>query len=245
MNICIIHSAADKAHFSRRGLLLGRLSYAARKNTLMSEKLSPDARGDVMILSANDIGEHITPAIYDECRRRGYESVFLDADEDMRGAYHALSEVSESLSRRTLSVFCPLCLADVCQSAIPVAEAALSGGVLSEYIEQLMREHRRLALSVPRIMTQFTMPVQNASGYSLSRRELSRIIDMHDAKVHYSPQMMVNYCIYSSAPEQACFVLFDDARTISEKLRLARRMGITDVFLTYREIADIADDIVF
>lgn len=245
MNVCMIHSAEENVISRGRNFFRGRLSYVAEENTLFSEKLSPDTHGDVMILSANKMGKHISPVIYDECRRRNYSAVFLDADNVTRDVLEALSEVSSSLSRRGLSVFCPLEFLKVCPTAVPVAEASISGGVLSEHLKYLTSKHKHLALSIPRMTAEFSMPAYDTSGRELSRKELSRIIDTYDADVFFSPQMVVNYFIYSPAPENCSFVLFDDAHTITEKLRLAKRLGISDVFITYREISDIAQDIIF
>lgn len=246
MNICIIHSAEERSPFSRRGFYSALLSYKANGNSLLAENIPSDTYGDIMIISADNIGEHITPAIYDECRRREYHAVFLDADEKNYGISQALSSVSESLTRRGVSVFCPLSFSDICPKAIPVAEAAASGGVLSEYISHLTKKHKRLALAIPLTCAAFSMPVTSScAGQTLSQRELRRIKDTYSAKPFFSPQMLVNYFIYSPAHSECRFVLFDDARTVSEKIRLAKRAGVSDIFLTYREIADIADDISF
>lgn len=245
MNICMVYSAADGCSVTGRNILRGRLSYIAQGNTLMSEKLPSDARGDVMFISMQNAGEHIAPAIYDECRRRRYTAVFLDADEPEGELSRILSDISASLTRRRLRVFCPLEFSLCCPYATPVAEAAISGGNISEYLGQLLSSHKRLALSIPRIAADFTMPQESASGRQLTLRELSRIRDMHDATAHYSPQMLVNYFIYPNNSGGCNFILFDDAHTLSEKIRLAKKLGISDAFITYREISDIADDIMF
>ena len=89
------------------------------------------------------------------------------------------------------------------------------------------------------------MPLAASSGNELSQRELSRLRDMHDADVFFSPAMLSNYFIYSPSPHEAGFVLFDDGHTLTEKLRLAKKLGVSDVFLRYCELSDIADDIWF
>ncbi len=245
LNICVLRTASDVGTEIHRKEKTGLLSYYARGNVLMSEGLSPEVRGDVMVISADGMDTHITPAIYDECRRRTFSSVFLDADEENRKVADILAEVSESLSRRGISVFCPLGFCDTVCTATPVAECAVSGGELSEYLAYLVRSHRRLALSIPRRCTEFSMPVFTPSGHSLSERECKALIERYGEKPHYSPQLAANYFIFSPENNKAHFVLFDDARTISEKIRIARRLGISDVFLAYREISDIYDDIMF
>ena len=244
MDIYVIYSA-DEYMTTHRRTQCAFLSYIARHNTLLSEKLPEDARGGMMIVASNDIGEHIAPVIYDECRKRRYSAVFLDADEDAADVGNALGEVSASLSRRGLTVFCPISFADFCESAIPVAEAAVSGGELEEHISLLTRRNRQLALSIPRICAKIKMPMTDNSTTAISRREAEALADRYDASPHFSPQLVTNYFLYSPAPHECSYVLFDDSRSISQKLRLAKHLGVSSVFLTYREIADIAREIAF
>lgn len=245
MNIYILRSVAELGHTTHRKEKCGLLSYYARGNTLMCEKLSPETPADVLVISSDGADIHITPSIYDECRRRTCRSVFLDANEENLACAGILGEISASLSRRGISVFCPLAFAENCSDATPVAEGSVSGGELSEYLAYLLRTHRRLALSIPRRCTEFSMPVFSSSGRDLSARELRNLRDRYDAQCFFSPQLVSNYFIYSPEPNTSGFVLYDDARTISEKIRLARRLGIENIFLAYREIADIFEDIMF
>lgn len=245
MNIHILRTATELELTTHRKEKRGLLSYYARGNTLMCEKLSPEVTGDVLVVASDGADIHITPSIYDECRRRSCRSVFLDANEENLSCAGTLGEISSSLSRRGISVFCPLVFAESCPDATPVAECAVSGGELSEYLAYLLRNHRRLALSVSRRCAEFSMPVFSPSGRELSERELRNLRDRYNAQCFYSPQLVSDYFIFSSEQDSAGFVLYDDARTISEKLRLARRLGVENVFLAYHEIADIFEDILF
>lgn len=245
LNIHILRTATELELTTHRKEKRGLLSYYARGNTLMCEKLSPEVTGDVLVVASDGADIHITPSIYDECRRRSCRSVFLDANEENLSCAGTLGEISSSLSRRGISVFCPLVFAESCPDATPVAECAVSGGELSEYLAYLLRNHRRLALSVSRRCAEFSMPVFSPSGRELSERELRNLRDRYNAQCFYSPQLVSDYLIFSSEQDSAGFVLYDDARTISEKLRLARRLGVENVFLAYHEIADIFEDILF
>lgn len=244
MNIYMIYSAKEQIAKNSK-LLCGIHSYVAHGNTVMSEKLPSDLCGNIMIISAQNAGEHISPAVYDECRKRKFTSVFLDAEEPCENNIRAFCEISESLSRRGLRVFCPIAFEEFCPQAIPVADTCISGGVLSEYLKSLTVGRKRLALSLPRMCASFPMPPEDSCGNALSPRELSRLRDMHDAEVFFSPAMLLNYFIYSPSPRDAGFVLFDDGHTVTEKLRLAKKLGVSDVFLRYCELSDIADDIWF
>lgn len=241
MNIYAIHSGGEEASLPR-GILHGRLSYIARGNALRAEKLASGTSGDIMVLNAEEAGEHVTAAIFDECRRREYTGVFLDATKACKNAT-ALGEISASLSRRGLRTFCPLEICDLCPAAIPVAEGCVSGGSISEYFSHLAHGRGALAFSIPRLCTRFLMPAYKADGEEIPLRKARQLMNMFDATPHYSPQMMTNYFIYSTSREGASYVLFDDARSISERIKLAKQLGATDVFLSYPEVSDIIDDL--
>lgn len=241
----IIYSAAEADDAERLHLRKGRLSYIADGSRLLSERLPTAASGDIMIVSMEHGDIHIAPALYDECRRRGYTGVFLDLDgPPTKAGAELLGGVCESLARRVGQVYVPEVYAEFCARATPVASCAVSGGLLTEYLERLVREHRHLALAIPRIMADFSMPSDSPIGHQLTSRELSQLQNRFDADIYYSPQMLTNYFTYSAAPAQCRFVLFDDARSISEKIKLSKSFGISDIFLSYREIHDIAEDII-
>lgn len=243
MNIFVIYSANEKFPFFGNTFKKAHLSYAARGNVLMSEK-NVESDGGVMIVSMDNADSHIAASIYDEYRARRFSGVFLDSDLTPSGkSAEIMSETVSALSRRTEKIFVPLAFAEACRDAVPVAAADISGGVLSEYLEMLLREHKRLALAVPRTVSRFKMPAENPTGERLSLSEFRSLCERFGAGGFFSPQMIVNYFTYPTPDDGCGFVLFDDAKTITEKVRLAMRLGIEDVFLTLREIADIADDI--
>ncbi len=242
----IIYRAAEATGAERLPLLRGRLSYIAEGSRLLAEKLPDGALGDMMIVASENGDEHIAAAIYDEYRRRKYSSVFLDIDgHPSAEAQVMLDNVAEALVRRVGRVFIPEIFSEYCTCATPVATCAVTGGIITEYLERIVGAHRRLAVSIPRISADFSMPSDCARGHELTRAEVLQIKNRYDCDVYYSPQMMTNYFTYSPARGECRFVLFDDARSISEKIKLAKSFGISDIFLSWREISDIADDIIF
>ncbi len=242
----IIYSASEASCAERIPLRRGRLSYIADGSRLLSEKLPSGASGDMMIVAMERGDEHIAAAIYDEYRRRRYSSVFLDVDARPTGALQVmLDSVAESLTRRVNRVFIPEIFSEYCNSATPVTTCAVSGGLITEYLERLVGEHRNLAVSIPRITADFSMPSDRADGHELTRTQLLQLKNRFDCDIYYSPQMMTNYFTYSPSRGECRFVLFDDARSISEKIKLAKSFGISDIFLSWREISDIAHDIIF
>ncbi|MBR5542520.1 MAG: hypothetical protein IKU65_00275 [Oscillospiraceae bacterium] len=220
-------------------LLSGLFSYIAEEDKLFSEKIIPQRKADIMLVSAKNIGEGIVPAILEECRRFGFRGVFLDAE----GAPGAIDAVSSALFRAGLSVFCPLAFSSLCPDATLVAEGAVSGGDFSEYIETLLSRNQKLALSIPRRFYKFDMASAGIS--EISAKEKRQLLETYDAEVFYSPQMLTNYFIFSGAESSGSFVLFDDARSVSDKIRLSKKLGVSYIFLMWNEISDIVSDIFF
>lgn len=131
----------------------------------------------------------------------------------------------------------------VFEKAMP--SACVSGGEISEYLQSLARKGKTREIFIPRLIRRFAMPAETADGEDIPLTELSALLWQTDAKSFYSPQMMLNYSVFRDAASEIGFVLFDDARSISEKLRLAKRLGFEKAILAYRSIFDIIGDIMF
>lgn len=129
------------------------------------------------------------------------------------------------------------------ESSLP--SVCVSGGDIAEYLHALSRSDNARAVFIPRIARLFPMPAKDRDGRKIPHEEIKPLILRHDAKPFYSPQMMLNYFIFQKNYDCISFALFDDARSISEKLRLAKRLGFKSAFLAYRSIYDIIGNIFF
>lgn len=129
----------------------------------------------------------------------------------------------------------------VFEEAMPAA--CVSGGDISEYLRNLARNGMTREIFIPRHIRRFSMPSGNADGEKIPLRELSALLWQNDAKIFYSPQMILNYFFFREGASGIGYVLFDDARSISEKLRLAKKLGFENAYLSYHNICDIIRDI--
>lgn len=244
MNIYMLCSGKENAVSCKFPFYVGRFSYVAKGNILLSEKLPHNCFGDMMVISMKNAEEYITPAIYDECRKRGYSSVFLDTDEPPETkSSDVFSKVSASLERRGIRTFCPLAFSEVCPASTPVADGAVTGGVFKNELRRFFKGKRRIAISLSRISAHFDMPASTPSGTYISPKKLAMLADTFGSHIFFSPRLVTNYFLFSGAKEKCSFALMDNDDTISKKLRLAKEIGFSDAFLIYREISDIARDI--
>ena len=244
MNIYMLCSSSENINAFSFPTYIGRFSYIAKGNLLLSEKLCDNTFGDMMVVSMRNAEESVTLPIYDECKKRGYSAVFLDTDELPKSENsNIFSKVSATLEKRGLSTFCPLTFANICPRSVPVADGTITGGFFKDELANFKKKHRRIGISISRIISRFEMPVSDADGVSLSPMEFKRFVQAFDGNIFFSPQLMTNYFLFSSGSNKCEYILFDDADTISKKLRTAKELGFSDAFLVQREISDIARDI--
>ena len=104
---------------------------------------------------------------------------------------------------------------------------------------------RQLVLSAPAahlalegLRMDFTLPAQSGEGHPLSGRELQDLLVRESPSVFFSQDLCARYFTYARDGETH-FVLFDDADTLSQKLRTGGNMGFAAAFLMYPEVQDL------
>ena len=66
--------------------------------------------------------------------------------------------------------------------------------------------------------------------------------EKHPSSVYFSRELMAKYFTYS-AGSGTHFVLFDDAETLRQKVKLAQNLGIQTAFLMFPEISDLVPEL--
>ena len=118
--------------------------------------------------------------------------------------------------------------------AIPLICTAISGGNFVQRLQEAAAGRDRaggLALDVQRLRMDFTLPAQ-------SGLELQDLLDRESPSVFFSQDLCARYFTYARDGETH-FVLFDDADTLSQKLRTGGNMGFAAAFLMYPEVQDL------
>ena len=91
-------------------------------------------------------------------------------------------------------------------------------------------------------MMDFPLPCPSGCGTPLTREELLALREKHPSSVYFSRELMAKYFTYS-AGSGTHFVLFDDAETLRQKVRLAQGLGIQNAFLMFPEISDLLPEL--
>ena len=230
MKICLLYSGRDVPATKKRGFLCGLLSYVVRGDSLYTAKKLPFETADILAISADDISLTVAHAIYNEAKSRNAHGVFLDTFSHFpREAFGTLAVFAPSKNGPT-------------NRTIPVIETALTGGSLTEHIGNAPSQ---FAVSIRRTAQGFSLPAENAFGSTLSFSDLRSLISRYSPDVFFSPELYRKYFIYEDSQRKVNLVLFDDAETISHKLRLAKKHGASHAFLVWNEVSDIFDEIFF
>ena len=87
----------------------------------------------------------------------------------------------------------------------------------------------------------FPLPCPSGIGTPLSREELRCRMP---SVTFFSRELCARYFTYQENGQHH-FVLFDDAETLNQKVRIAREAGFTAAFFTWPEIEDIAPQILW
>ena len=189
-----------------------------------------------------DSPEDLRDAVLRECGRRGYAGALLDFEEPPRRdrtAFVTALAPALSASRRTL--YLPESYASAAPGAVVLLCTAVSGS-FSQYLQEAVAQAGgagRLALDVQRLRMDFRLPARSGEGEPLTGEALAELMERESPAVFFSQDLCARYFTYSRDGE-AHFVLFDDADTLNQKLRLGAGMGFHAAFLMWPEVRDIA-----
>ena len=85
----------------------------------------------------------------------------------------------------------------------------------------------------------FRLPARSGEGDPLSGEALAELMEREKPAVFFSQDLCARYFTYSREGD-AHFVLFDDADTLNQKLRLGAAMGFHAAFFMWPEVRDVA-----
>ena len=233
MQIYLAVTPAEAQEASRFRCSLAHVAYCiGPDSTLLRQNLLLQTRGG--LLSVTDRGapfiaspERLSAAALRECGRRSYRGV-------------GLRHINGAGRQAPGPVYVPESYA-AASGAIPLICTAISGGNFVQRLQEAAAGRDRaggLALDVQRLRMDFTLPAQSGEGRPLSGRELQDLLDRESPSVFFSQDLCARYFTYARDGETH-FVLFDDADTLSQKLRTGGNMGFAAAFLMYPEVQDL------
>lgn len=241
----------DTCRLSISGPTLAHVAYRIGPgNTLLRQNLLLQTKGGLLSVSDwnaayVDDSNALCSAVLRECGRRSYSGAVLDFEAIVRkDLFEFAQQLSVTLAEKHMSLFIPEAYAQRIPQATPLICTALSGGDLTERLEQAITAYpgRRLALDIQRLRMDFTLPARSGEGQPLSESALRTLMETYQPAIFFSHALCTRYFTYTQNAA-AHFVLFDDADTLRQKLRIGSKLGYCAAFFQWPEIHDIAGNL--
>ncbi|MBR0281003.1 MAG: hypothetical protein IJQ81_05335 [Oscillibacter sp.] len=240
-------TAADFREAVGRGRRFVHVAYRIGAASELLRNAPPlQTHGDLMSVSDRDAAtverpEALSGAVVRECLRRGYRGAVLDFEETPRDDLRKFAATLEARLRDNRRVlYVPAPYADAVPDAVALVCTAVSGGNFQEYLREVLRKRggKPIALDVQRLRMDFRLPAPTGEGVPLDSDAFETLRAGKTA--YFSTDLCARYftCTHGG---QAHFVLYDDADTIREKLRIGAALGVETAFLQWPEVKDIAD----
>lgn len=175
----------------------------------------------------------ITKDLLYEANRTQTLGVFADFERMSHISASILREFDRVLHENGIPLYVPIACADVVQHAIITFETSISGGSLSQYIEQLQQTYgeKRLASFIRPVSNDFMVPSDSPDGKPILKAEREDLLRTWGAEPYFSKELCAKYFTYTDAMGEAHFVLFDDGITMLAKLSLLAGFHIDTVFI--------------
>ncbi len=220
-------------------------------SSLLSRNLLVQTRGGLLVLTDQDAPavrqpEALAGAILRECGRRSYSGVILDFEnpptEPLR---HLAASLGRQCTAGRKALYLPEAYASSTEQRTVIVNTAVSGGSFEEHLREVCNRYgggRNVALDIQRLAMSFSLPARTGQGESLTLEALSALLRERQPAVFFSRDLCAKYFTYTQ-DGAASFVLFDDAGTLRQKLKLGQQLGVSAAFFQWPEVRDFAPEL--
>lgn len=112
----------------------------------------------------------------------------------------------------------------------PVLSSAVTGGSFRDYIQEYTTAYRHPAMELELLQHDFALPCESFCGNALSKQAFDDLLSSLHPSCYYSQELCAAYFSYIDPDGGSHFVLYDDERTLTQKLNFAISAGITVYF---------------
>ena len=238
-NLVLVCAGSDAAAAITHGLPLLYLCMGVGADGRLTRLRLP-IRPEGHYLGVSDFGltgtvsAFCAEALLDEVQKRKMRGLFADFERNNPAVHTFLHDLDERMDKIALPLFVPLAQAAHAPHARLVAEAALSGGNLDDYLGELASQYPgRLAASLRPISADYLLPSESSEGTPISAKNRQELQQKHDAQAFFSRDLCAKYFTYMDENDRGHFVLFDDATTLQAKLQHLHDLQIKPTFAMY------------
>ena len=249
MQLYLAVTPGEAREAAQYGRTLAHVAYRIGPgSTLLRQNLNLQTQGGLLSVSdreAPPIGDPdaLCAAVLRECGRRSFTGALLDFEEPPRqDRLEFARRLGQTLAAGRRTLYLPERYAQAAgNSAVVLVCTAISGGSLNQRLQEAADAHggaARLALDVQRLRMDFRLPARSGEGEPLDEERFRKLMERESPSVFFSPELCARYFTYTRGGEFH-FVLFDDAETLNQKLKLGASMGFSAAFLMWPEVRDI------
>ncbi len=243
-NVILICAGQDAAAARKSGcpllhLGLGLESQGGLTRHTLSVQ-SPDG-----YLGISDFGLEATVAqgvllqIVQQARQIYAKGIFADFERNTPAIRDCITRLDTLCNTERMPLYVPVAQATYAPHAQVLFDTAISGGSLRQYIADLRQQYgNRLVASLSTVMRQFPLPAPDSEGEAITNEQLQALLENQDIMPFFSSELCAKYFTYQTQAG-TFFVVFDDANTVTAKLRLLEQVGIDTVFALYADVAHV------
>ena len=243
MRLFLAVTPAEVREASRFTSSLAHVAYClGPESTLLRQNLLLETKGGLMSISDRGAPqikepEKLSAAVIRECSRRNYAGAVLDFESTVTPDRQAfVNFVVKQLTAVRRSLFVPETYA--VSGASILINTAVSGGNLLLYLQEMQRKYGQITLDLQRLVMDFTLPERTGKGTPLKVDALKSLIDTEAPSVFFSQDLCARYFTYSRHGETH-FILYDDAETLLQKMRIGNTLGVSTALVMYPEVSDL------
>lgn len=251
MQLYCIARPQDLYETEKDGVIPVCRAYRAGKGgLLLSLPLGIALRGGLMGIDDAGLdpdgfdGENFAYRVSAECVLRGFDGVYADVGDAFLHTGTLTALENRIIQRRGRLYLCENAARGLSSARI-VISSCVTGGSFARYLADKIYEYGagRIALGINRMITDFTLPASDALGMNISEETLGRLLSQSGASVYFSNELCANYFTYVDKNGTPHFTLFEDRRSLLEKMRIARDSGIEEAFVDCSELPLVAPQI--
>jgi hypothetical protein len=231
VNIYLAAGPDDLEEADKTGFPTAQMVYAAGPDgRLFRREDAPEIRGGIAVVDCRNAGspERLAAELAGECRDRNLDGAALEnaSPRQIRAAVGAGLRIfaGEDAAAGT--------------GAVALISTALSGGSLEMRLREARERFGAIAAEAELTRMNFTLPERSGSGKKLEPPELRRLLTLSGGRSFFSEELMTFYFSYRRGRD-IHFVLYDNAESMSRKLRLLSALGVQEAFLYYPRVRAI------
>lgn len=167
-----------------------------------------------------------------ELANRPYGGVLLDCETDASDGTLALAgQLARRCAELGKAVTVEAKLRPACPGAAVLVSSAVTSGGYREYLQRAAAQYGKLAL----LLRPLRADMSGAGSSRLTAEQLARAQAQPGAGSFYSQSLCAQYCHYGQG-KSPHFLLWDTPKTLSQKLTIARSLGIGTAFALYGDV---------